>query len=96
MKSGDYWENTAKTLCSRCDKLHRWNPDACTEHEKADGTVIDPKLTSQEFALRLKKRWDRGFYFSKPIGEYKSPSAQDSAQSSANTSHKLKNDSKNA
>ena len=89
LKSSDYWENADKTLCSRCDLLHRWNPDACTADKNSAGEKITPPLTAQEFAIRLKKRWDRGFFFSKQIAEYKSPSAQDSAQKAASATSKL-------
>jgi hypothetical protein len=93
LKSSDYWENADKTLCSRCDLLHRWNPDACTADKNATGEKIIPALTPQEFALRLKKRWDRGFFFSKQIAEYKSPSAQDTAHKTASTTSKLQHNS---
>jgi hypothetical protein len=89
LKGSDYWENANKTLCSRCDQLHRWNPDACTADKNAAGEKINPPLTAQEFAIRLKKRWDRGFFFSKQISDYKSPSAQDSAHQAASASAKL-------
>lgn len=95
LKSGDYWENVNKTLCSRCDLLHRWLPDACTADKNAAGEKIHPPLTAQDFAIRLKKRWDRGFYFSKPIADYKSPSAQDSAQKAASATSKLQQNSNN-
>lgn len=95
LKSSDYWENAEKTLCSRCDLLHRWNPDACTTDKNAAGEKINPPLNAQEFAIRLKKRWDRGFFFSKQIADYKSPSAQDSAQKAASSTSKLQQNSNN-
>jgi hypothetical protein len=96
LKGSDYWENADKTLCSRCDLLHRWLPDACTADKNAAGEKIDPPLTAQEFAIRLKKRWDRGFFFSKQIADYKSPSAQDSAQKAASATSKLQQNSNKA
>jgi hypothetical protein len=92
LKGVDYWEHD-KSLCSRCGILHRWNPDVCTADKDAAGADILPKLTPQDLAIRLKKRWDRGFFFSKPIADYKSPSAQDAAQTAASVSTKLQKNS---
>jgi hypothetical protein len=91
MPSADYWENTSKTPCDRCGDLHRWHSDICTagKHKKGDDL---PPLTPQEFATRLKAKWDRGFYFSKPLrSEHPSPSAKDSAQAASTATAKLSN-----
>jgi hypothetical protein len=90
MKDPDYWENTDKIKCSRCDWVHRWNPENCTNERNAAGKIIEPKLSPQEQLARLKRRWVLGFYFSKPIDDYASPTAQESAQSSASSAQRLK------
>lgn len=89
LKHADYWENTTKSPCPRCDEVHRWNTEFCTALKKKDGTTIQPPLTAQEFAIRLKARWDHGFFFSKPINEFKGPTAQQSAAVASTTSAKL-------
>jgi hypothetical protein len=89
LKNADYWENTTKSPCTRCDEVHRWNSELCTSLKKKDGTTIQPPLTATEFATRLKARWDHGFFFSKPINEFKGPTAQQSAAAASTTSAKL-------
>jgi hypothetical protein len=90
MKDPDYWENSGKVKCSRCDWIHRWNSEHCTNERNSAGKNIEPKLSPQEQLQRLKRRWDMGFFFSKPIDEYASPTVQESAQSSASTAQRLK------
>jgi hypothetical protein len=92
LKGADFWENTSKSLCTRCNELHRWTPDFCTARQKRDGSKIDPPLTAQEYATRLKTRWDRGFYFSKPISDFKGPSAQESAAATSTAAIRLAKD----
>ena len=81
-------ENQPNALCSRCGKLHRWLQDLCTALKNAQGENCAP-LSPEAFKRRLQARWDKGYYFSKPLDAYKSPSPSDAAAAAAQTSHKL-------
>ncbi len=81
-------DNKANTPCSRCGKIHRFLADLCTALKNAEGDNCPP-LTPEEFKRRMTARWNKGYYFSKALDAYKSPSPSDVAAAAANTSQKL-------
>jgi hypothetical protein len=87
-------DNPDKVPCSRCiDFTHRWTSDLCTVAQRRDGTTVEPALTATEFAQRLKKRWEKGFFFKEDLAkathQHKSPSAKDSNNSSATSASRM-------
>jgi hypothetical protein len=86
-------DNPEKIPCSRCiDNTHRWTSDLCTVAQRRDGTTVEPALTATEFAQRLKKRWDKGFFFKEDLAkstQHKSPSAKESNNSSAASASRI-------
>lgn len=81
-------DNTSNTPCSRCGKVHRFLADLCTALKTAEGETCPP-ISPEEFKRRMKARWDKGFYFSKALDAYKSPSPSDVAAAAAHASQKI-------
>ena len=54
----------------------------------AQGEKSTP-LSPEEFKRRLKSRWDKGYYFSKAMDAYKSPSPAEAAASASQSANKL-------
>jgi hypothetical protein len=70
--------NPKNVPCTRCGDTHRFASDLCTSIVGADKQSLEP-LAPEEIKRRQKKRWDEGYFFAKPLQEFKSPSAQDAA-----------------
>ena len=77
----DVNDNPQGKTCRRCKdpKPHRYSDDLCTAVFDANKQKIEPPLTAEEHHACLLKRWNRGFFFAKPLESYKSPSAAQSA-----------------
>jgi hypothetical protein len=86
----DLNENPLKTPCDRCGSDHKWLSALCTNdrHLTDKGKKVPP-LTPDEFKSRIKQRWDKGFWFGKPIDAFQSPTVATVAEAAASASVKL-------
>jgi hypothetical protein len=73
--------NPQNAQCTRCGDIHRYGSELCTSAVGADKKPLEA-LSPEEHKRRQKKRWDDGYFFAKPLQDFKSPSAQDSAAGS--------------
>ena len=83
--------NPERKQCDRCKDgtIHPWLKNMCTTALDRNKKPISPELSAEEFRARLKLRWDAGFFFTKPIVDYTSPTAQTSAADSAQANKRI-------
>jgi len=83
--------NKGRTPCDRCndETVHNWPSSMCTSSQDKNKKPITPALSPEEFQSRMQQRWDAGFFFSKDISAYKSPSAGASAAASQSASARI-------
>jgi hypothetical protein len=70
--------NPENTPCTRCEEVHRYPSELCTAPVRSSKKG-QPALTPEEHNMRIRARWDAGFFFAKPLASYASPSPQDAA-----------------
>jgi hypothetical protein len=87
--------NPSNTPCSRCGEIHRYKDEDCTSSLTKDKQPITPALTADEQRTRLQRRWNNGFFFTKPITSYKSLTPGDAAAETQQATSRIHNN-KNA
>jgi hypothetical protein len=92
----DVNHNPSNTPCSRCAETHRYKDEDCTSTMTKDKQPISPALTADEQRARLQRRWNNGFFFSKVITAYKSPSAGDAAAATQQATTRIQASGKNS